>query len=228
MDIHTTIQKRSLAEEMAGLLRKQIQEGKLQKGEKLPTEPELMKLFGVGRSTVREAVKMLVNMGFLSVQQGRGTFVENVTDANDPFHLRLKRADIQELREVRDIMEAPIARLAAQRKTEADMEDMRRHVHERGMAAKDGRIGPCLAADIRFHNSVARATHNEILSELYHDMTVHLATGYEYIYEDTSLFVKSQPLHERLLHHIENGNAEAAVRAARLLWKDIDLEEENK
>lgn len=108
MDINTTIQKKSLAEEVSSLIREQINDGKLTKGEKLPTEPELMKLFGVGRSTVREAIKMLVNMGYLSVQQGRGTFVESVTETNEPFHQRLKRADIQELREVRDIIEAPI------------------------------------------------------------------------------------------------------------------------
>lgn len=98
MDINTTIQKKSLAEEVSSLIREQINDGKLTKGEKLPTEPELMKLFGVGRSTVREAIKMLVNMGYLSVQQGRGTFVESVTETNEPFHQRLKRADIQELR----------------------------------------------------------------------------------------------------------------------------------
>ena len=92
MDINTTIQKKSLAEEVSSLIREQINDGKLTKGEKLPTEPELMKLFGVGRSTVREAIKMLVNMGYLSVQQGRGTFVESVTETNEPFHQRLKRA----------------------------------------------------------------------------------------------------------------------------------------
>ena len=90
MDINTTIQKKSLAEEVSSLIREQINDGKLTKGEKLPTEPELMKLFGVGRSTVREAIKMLVNMGYLSVQQGRGTFVESVTETNEPFHQRLK------------------------------------------------------------------------------------------------------------------------------------------
>ena len=132
MDINTTIQKKSLAEEVSSLIREQINDGKLTKGEKLPTEPELMKLFGVGRSTVREAIKMLVNMGYLSVQQGRGTFVESVTETNEPFHQRLKRADIQELREVRDIIEAPIARLAAQRRTKTDLENMKRHSRKIG------------------------------------------------------------------------------------------------
>ena len=64
----TTIRKRSLAEEMAVRLQEQIAQGRFEVGGKLPTESELMKIFGVGRSTVREAVKILVNMGFLKVQ----------------------------------------------------------------------------------------------------------------------------------------------------------------
>ena len=179
MDIKTSIRRKSLAEEVAELIKKQISEGKL--------------AMGVGRSTVREAIKMLVNMGYLSVQQGRGTFVENVTETNELFHQRLKRADIQELREVRDIMEAPIARLATQRRTKVDLESMKRYVYERGESAKCGDIEKCIAADICFHKAVARATHNEILSELY----------------------------ERLVQYIEDGNIEEAVRSAKLLWNNV-------
>ena len=221
MDIKTSIRRKSLAEEVAELIKKQISEGKLAKGDKLPAEPELMRLFGVGRSTVREAIKMLVNMGYLSVQQGRGTFVENVTETNELFHQRLKRADIQELREVRDIMDAPIARLATQRWTKADLESMKRYVYERGESAKCGDIEKCIAADICFHKAVARATHNEILSELYDGMTIHLASGYEYIYEDTLHLMASQSLHERLVQYIEDGNIEEAVRSAKLLWNNV-------
>ena len=186
MDIKTSIRRKSLAEEVAELIKKQISEGKLAKGDKLPAEPELMRLFGVGRSTVREAIKMLVNMGYLSVQQGRGTFVENVTETNELFHQRLKR-----------------------------------YVYERGESAKCGDIEKCIAADICFHKAVARATHNEILSELYDGMTIHLASGYEYIYEDTLHLMASQSLHERLVQYIEDGNIEEAVRSAKLLWNNV-------
>ena len=73
----SVIRKRSLAEELAERLRQRITDEQFEVGEKLPAEPELMRIFGVGRSTVREAVKILVNMGFLKVQQGAGTFVES-------------------------------------------------------------------------------------------------------------------------------------------------------
>ena len=72
-----------------------------------PPEPELMRIFGVGRSTVREAVRILSDMGLLRVRQGAGTFVVS-RNAPDLMTQRLKRADIRELDEVRRILEAAI------------------------------------------------------------------------------------------------------------------------
>ena len=64
------IQKKSLADMVAEQLRRQITEGVYTIGDKLPTEPALMKTFKVGRSSIREAVKLLVNMGVVQVRQG--------------------------------------------------------------------------------------------------------------------------------------------------------------
>ena len=185
MKIEGTIQKKSLAEEVAGHLSKQINEGKLKEGEKLPTEPELMKLFGVGRSTIREATRILANMGLVSVQQGRGTFANHSGENHESFSNRLKRADIRELREVRDMLESSVAKLAALRRTAADLEAMKRHLQERRKASGSGEVEQCIMADIDFHKSMAHATHNEILTELYNAMTVHLSAGFQYIYTKT-------------------------------------------
>ena len=83
------LSKKSLAEELAGRLQGQFMSGKFEVGEKLPPEPELMQIFGVGRSTVREAVRILSNMGFLKVRQGAGTFVERLTPPDEPMERRL-------------------------------------------------------------------------------------------------------------------------------------------
>lgn len=61
-----------MADEVAEQVQKQIIDGELKEGDKLPIEAELMKEFGVGRSSIREAVKKLENMGYLKVQQGKG------------------------------------------------------------------------------------------------------------------------------------------------------------
>ena len=191
----SVIRKRSLAEELAERLRQRITDGQFDVGEKLPAEPELMRIFGVGRSTVREAVKILVNMGFLKVQQGAGTFVESRAAADDPMAQRLRRADIRDLDEVRRILEVAIVERAAGRRTEQDIEKIERFLAERGATAAAGRLEACIEADIRFHVALAEATHNEILYELYRSATIHLQNGFEHIYVDRGYFLASQPTH---------------------------------
>ena len=222
MKTNSIIQKKSLAEEVAKQLQKEITEGKLKEGDKLPIEPELMKIFGVGRSTIREAIKMLLNRGYLSVQQGRGTFVESQMPTSEPFEQRLKRADIRDLYDVRKILEAAIAERAALRRTEQDLKEIQRYAMERKTSAKDGLLKECIEADIHFHVAVAKATHNEILFELYRSASVHLQKGYSHIYDDTKHFLDSQPLHEKLVKHITDRNASKASSIAARFWEDAD------
>ena len=222
MKTNSIIQKKSLAEEVAEQLQKEITEGNLIEGDKLPIEPELMKIFGVGRSTIREAIKMLLNRGYLSVQQGRGTFVERQMPTSEPFEQRLKRADIRDLYDVRKILEAAIAERAALRRTEQDLKEIQRYAMERKTSAKDGLLKECIEADIHFHVAVAKATHNEILFELYRSASVHLQKGYSHIYDDTKHFLDSQPLHEKLVKHITDRNASKASSIAARFWEDAD------
>lgn len=224
VETNSIIQKKSLAEEVAEQLQKQITEGKLKEGEKLPIEPELMKIFGVGRSTVREAVKILVNMGYLKVQQGRGTFVESRILLNEPLEQRLKRADVQDLYEVRQILEAAIAERAARHRTEQDLKEIQKYITERKTCAETGLLEECMEADIHFHVAVAKATHNEILFELYRSASVHLQTGYHRIYDDTADFIKSQSLHEELVECIIAGNTGKASDVAAQFWGEIGFD----
>lgn len=198
----SVIRKKSLAEELVGRLQKQITEGKFAVGEKLPNESELMSIFGVGRSTVREAVKILVNRGFLKVQQGAGTFVASLTASNEPMEQRLRRADIHELDEVRKILEAAIVGKAAERRTEQDLAKIEKYLSERGNAARAGLLEKCIEADVNFHTAIAEATHNEILCELYRLAAVHLQKGFKHLYDDTACLLASQPSHEQLFRHI--------------------------
>ena len=124
------IQKKSLADMIAETLKQQITEGTYRVGDKLPTEPELMKTFGVGRSSVREAVKLLVNMGVVRVQQGSGTFVA-VPSNNDDVNIKMSTADRTELDEVRKILDIAIVEKAVARRTEKDIERMRASLEKR-------------------------------------------------------------------------------------------------
>ena len=222
MENNTIIQRRSLAEEVAEQLQVRIIKGKLKKGDKLPVEAELMEIFGVGRSSIREAVKKLENMGYLKVLQGKGTFIASPSPAQEPLEQRLKRADIKELHEVRNILESAIAKKAAQRHTMQDMEDMMKYLAVRKEAAESGVLEECIEADIRFHISIAKAAHNEILFELYSSVATRLLDSYKLMYKDTAHFVESQPLHEKVAESIASQADDTAENLGARFWNELE------
>lgn len=216
--MNNVIQRRSLADEVAAKLQQQIALGQYRADEKLPIEPELMKVFGVGRSTIREAIKLLVNSGLLRVQQGVGTFVENNGGIKEPFSQRLKRAGMEDLDEVRQLLEMKIAEKAATNRTEADLIKIQEALNIRKKAAEAGDVKACIEADIQFHTAVSEASKNEVLADLYKTVAVHVKNGFMSIYHDTSIFTDSEALHEQLFKSIKNGDAKKAWQtAARII-----------
>lgn len=208
------ITKRSLADEVAARLRERLYLGAYQVDEKLPIEPELMKQFGVGRSTVREAIKLLVNSGLLRVQQGVGTFVARVSPGNEPIDQRLNRADKAELDEVRQLLEMKIAEKAAKNRSSADIEEIKTHLTSRAEAIRQDDLNGCIEADVRFHTAIAVASGNAILSDLYKLTSTHLENFFKSSYTETTRFRKSQKLHADLLEHIIAQNAKEAWKTA--------------
>src|ERR1700753_2592505 len=129
------ITRQSLADEVAAKLQAKILKGTYKIKQKLPVEAQLMKTYGVGRSTIREAVKILVNSGFLRVQQGVGTFIDDNTGINEPLFQKLKRAETKNIDEVRDLLEMKIAEKAAANRTGNDISKLEYHLEKRTKAA---------------------------------------------------------------------------------------------
>lgn len=213
------IQKKSLADMIAETLKQQITEGTYRVGDKLPTEPELMKTFGVGRSSVREAVKLLVNMGVVRVQQGSGTFVA-VPSNNDDVNIKMSTADRTELDEVRKILDIAIVEKAVARRTEKDIERMRASLEKRKVNAEKGLLEECIEADLNFHIAIADAAHNRILANIYRSAATHLLSEFNRIYDGTDCFINSQTSHEKLLKHIIAGDLKNARKTATIIVEE--------
>ena len=213
------IQKKSLADMIAETLKQQITEGTYRAGDKLPTEPELMKTFGVGRSSVREAVKLLVNMGVVRVQQGSGTFVA-VPSNNDDVNIKMSTADRTELDEVRKILDMAIVEKAVARRTEKDIERMRASLEKRKVNAEKGLLEECIEADLNFHIAIADAAHNRILADIYRSAATHLLSEFNRIYDGTDCFINSQTSHEKLLKHIIAGDLKNARKTATIIVEE--------
>ena len=213
------IQKKSLADMIAETLKQQITEVTYRVGDKLPTEPELMKTFGVGRSSVREAVKLLVNMGVVRVQQGSGTFVA-VPSNNDDVNIKMSTADRTELDEVRKILDIAIVEKAVARRTEKDIERMRASLEKRKVNAEKGLLEECIEADLNFHIAIADAAHNRILADIYRSAATHLLSEFNRIYNGTDCFINSQTSHEKLLKHIIAGDLKNARKTATIIVEE--------
>jgi len=197
-----TIHRKSLAEEVAAKLQGNILKGGYKKNQKLPVEAELMRSFGVGRSTIREAVKILVNSGFLRVQQGVGTFIEDTTGINEPLFQRLKRAQTENIDEVRQLLEMKIAEKAAINRTGNDISKLEYFLDKRTKAANENLITECVDAHINFYISLAEASKNDVLADLYKLFAAQLKGDLLNTHKDTSFFKDAPDNHHKLLDSV--------------------------
>jgi DNA-binding FadR family transcriptional regulator len=214
-DMMTQIKRHSLADNVASLLRKQIMEGRYKAGERLPAEPELMEEFGVGRSTIREAVRILSHSGILRVKQGLGTFAEPQAGITEPLRQRLKRAGAKDLNEVRQLLEAKIAEKAAVHRTKKDISKMKSLLKKRLEVALSGDKQAAIEADILFHTSISEAAGNDILSDLYKTFAIQIRQSFQEVYVGTASFIQTHGLHESLLQSIIEQDAKKAWQYAQ-------------
>src|ERR1700743_2107326 len=161
------LQRHSLADAVVSRLQQQLSLGVYKPGDKLPSEPELMAEFGVGRSTIREAVRILANTGHVTVRQGSGRMVEAQRGIAEPLPQRLRRSNAADLDEVRQLLEIKIAEKAAQNRTKKDIQKMKALLEKRAAAAQADDLDTTIDTDIQFHIAIAVASRNSILADLY-------------------------------------------------------------
>jgi GntR family transcriptional repressor for pyruvate dehydrogenase complex len=167
--IRTPIARRKTYELVAERLTDEISSRVLSPGDLLPPERELVTAFGVGRSSVREALRMLESRGVIE-SRGNGTFavapLRNSLDQSLHLLIAADEADLAELFEVRRILEGESAALAATRRTQSDLRRMATAIDamEEGLASEEEFI----SADLRFHLTVAEATRNRVVLHLMH------------------------------------------------------------
>jgi DNA-binding FadR family transcriptional regulator len=172
---------------------------------------------GVSRTAVREALKVLAAKGLIGSRQKRGTFVRPREDWNllDTDVLRWQlagrggRSLLEQLAEVRAIIEPPGARLAAERRTDKDIQALKDALDAMENAANNG--ASMVDADLRFHRALLAATHNDFLTRMElviepglaeRDRLVHAGKAEDPI-----------PVHRAVLEAVEAGDSDRAEAA---------------
>jgi GntR family transcriptional repressor for pyruvate dehydrogenase complex len=218
-----TIRKSSAPEIIINEIIQHIKSGELKPGNKLPTERDMSQMFGVGRSSIREAIKGLVLSGYLESSQGKGTFIKKDLPVNDLTLTNLQHAlaaeQIIELMELREILECNAVKLAAER---ASSEDIRR-MHEalERMQASKADIKKFYDPDFDFHVAIAEATHNEMICETMKQIVKQSHEYYEKFMPDRLCPPQQAILTAgQIVACIEDGEAE---KASRCMKAHLDL-----
>jgi GntR family transcriptional regulator, transcriptional repressor for pyruvate dehydrogenase complex len=167
----TQIKVHNISEEVFEQIKAAIETGKLKPGSKLPAERELVKHLGVSRVPIREALRLLANVGLIETRQGGGSYVCSMLNnrLRDPLDLLIKdnTEKLFELVEVRKEIETWAAYYAASNATQEQVaqlgdiiDEMRRHFDKNEMAPD--------SLDMRFHLVIAQASSNTIRAHLLH------------------------------------------------------------
>jgi DNA-binding FadR family transcriptional regulator len=175
------IRRRKLSEEAALRLEAMIRDGTFPQGTMLPPERELMKIFGVGRASIREALFALNRIGLVALRNGERPRVTTPTPetlitelSGTARHFLAQPNGASFFQEARGLFEVGIARMAALRASDADIERLRQAL-EANIAAR-GDLSRFERADVAFHYVLATITKNPILTAV-HDALVEWLTS---------------------------------------------------
>jgi GntR family transcriptional repressor for pyruvate dehydrogenase complex len=156
-----------LSDRVAEVMRDAIVSRNLDPGTQLPTERELGQQFGVSRTVIREAIRILAAKGIVEVRSGSGLRVAaadqlTVTQSLSWF-IRGGKLEYPKVHEIRDVIEVHMTGLAAERRSDEQLAGLE-EAHDRFAGLVDGDVEAAAWADVEFHNQIARATGNELYS----------------------------------------------------------------
>ncbi|WP_420597153.1 FadR/GntR family transcriptional regulator [Deinococcus sp.] len=208
-------------------LRRAIGQGHLKAGERLPAERELAAQFGVGRSSVREALSVLQMAGLLDVRHGQGTYVLAAAPAQPSIATPDDQLDFLPLTEARYAFELGISRLAAQRRDAAGLRELTMAVSSLQAAATSLDAAAFEAANLAFHLALAATTGNRALSEMAAQLHAPLASQAarrvrRAFYQVTpQRIVQAVPLHAAIAEAVAATQPEAAMRAVMAHYANV-------
>jgi GntR family transcriptional repressor for pyruvate dehydrogenase complex len=205
---------------LADHLRDSILRGQIAEGESLPSERELVEQTGLSRGAVREALRTLSVEGLVQTRNGRfgGSVVtlpgqDSMATTINRF-VQGRKLPLRSLQETREVLEPFLARLAAKRRTDENLRELKA-LHSELVASVDN-FQEFALTNVRWHNAVAAASGNELLATLLYSIShgLQVATMVE---EYDTMETRKQVIHihARINDAIESGNAELAEKSMR-------------
>ena len=206
---------------------------RFQPGDQIPSEPELASAIGVSRTSIREAVRLLIARGVLEIKRGRGTFVTaapNVTNGLLNISMVEDHRDlVRDWFEFRGILEPAAAKLATVRASAEELDAIEHY--EQQAAAHLGNNEIFDEADTQMHTAIAKATHNQVIERLVpflQDSVAEARRRSRYMHEMSPDPVAANAIitHRQIVEFMRKGDAESAgvAMAYHIKRAAIDLE----
>lgn len=212
------IQRQKLSDQVFDRLWRMIENGELAPGDTIPSERALMERFGTGRPAVREALQMLAHKGLITISHGERSKVNELTaklalgQVDDIAKLLLSSSasNIEQLKQVRRILERGTTSIAARECTEQDAKMLRELVEkQRAVLGQDRAF---IEADIDFHVAIARMTSNPLLETITRTMLSWLSAYYKPMLHWEGRENTTLREHEQIAEHIARHEAKDATR----------------
>ncbi len=211
------IRTSTLVDDVVDEIRQKILAGEMEPGDFLPTRRELASMYGVGLSTVQEAMQALSAVGMLDSRPGKGTWVrEDALEGlihPETVRNRLGNLNVAGVYEARSVMEVTLTRMAAQRSTSSDLGRIREALERMEACVEDSEA--FVAADLDFHLAVAKAGKNDLLEQFYYLSRKLIAEAVHEIVRRPGVKQDSILYQKAILSAIEDHNPDAAEQAAR-------------
>jgi GntR family transcriptional regulator, transcriptional repressor for pyruvate dehydrogenase complex len=207
------IQKSSIVVDLTKSLLEYIFSGSIKPGEKLPTERQLQEALGVGRSAIREAIKVLSVLGVLEIKHGNGTYLKKTDSSllieSIEWGMLLGEKRVRDIIEARQEIEISVVKLAAQRCTEEELKELW-EILER---LKVSTIEDFVEIDIAFHLKLADMAKNTVFKGILTSIQSLLRTWIKYVIEEAGETRFSYNDHLKIYKAVENKDPKAAVLA---------------
>jgi GntR family transcriptional repressor for pyruvate dehydrogenase complex len=218
------VEKKRVYEDIVKQIRDLIEEGRMKKGDQLPTERELTETFKVSRASVREAIRTLESMRLVESRQGNGTYVIASSEESlvQPLAAALfhEKDDLIDIFYIRRCIEPHMAQLAAQNATAEEIRELGRIIAKQKEYLDAGKN--IIETDSAFHSTLARMSKKRALERLLLALVDLLEETREAYLQDDVRAQESLKGHMKILSAIEDGDCNAARQA--MLYHFDDLE----
>lgn len=189
-------------------------------GEKLPTERQLAEIYGISRTSVREALKKLAQIGIVVTKQGSGNYIKSIDTSSVVETLLqyfyMNGATITEFFKLRKMLEVQVAREAAHKRTAAELKNIRKYARlcaNEISAMLNHQKHSYTKTDRMFHVAIAEASHNKLLRNFVEIVQKTFAMQHKLFKRTDNELNEIIRQHSVMLNAIEDGDADAAAKA---------------